>query len=106
MVLLSNPNPAEITEKLSIAIENAGVTQTHGFHAQIKQMYSWRDVSERTEKIYNKIMQNPKESVAGKIKKFYSCGPYAGLFLVMIVAFVVYQYITGSKKRHKQKKHF
>jgi phosphatidylinositol N-acetylglucosaminyltransferase subunit A len=49
-------------------------------------MYSWDDVAERTEIIYKKIIKTPPISLADRLIRYHTCGPFAGKLAVMIMA--------------------
>ncbi|KAL6705578.1 Phosphatidylinositol N-acetylglucosaminyltransferase GPI3 subunit [Coniothyrium glycines] len=57
MVEFAAPEEDEIVEATGRAIEKlrAGKVRTDLFHSQVKQMYSWTDVAERTERVYDGI---------------------------------------------------
>lgn len=80
----------------AIAKLREGKVRTDLFHDQVKQMYSWTDVAERTEKIYDHVVGTAEledmyegsaaRSRAGvrsfalidRLKRYYGCGIWAG----------------------------
>jgi len=70
---------------LEDVIPQAKNINSQKIHDRIKDMYSWRDVSARTEKVYNKIVKSPKLSVLERIKRYYSSGPISGVVLLIWV---------------------
>jgi phosphatidylinositol N-acetylglucosaminyltransferase subunit A len=83
MVNLADPDPIKIIEALTSAIQQAKSTATQEFHEQVKEMYNWRNVAERTEKIY-KQLPNGKNPLINRFKKIGGFGPWAGVVGVFI----------------------
>lgn len=101
----------------AIAALRANRIRTEGFHDQVKKMYSWTDVAERTERVYNGITGAISEEdfygdVSGggwsgargragvqsfalidRLKRYYGCGVWAGkLFcLCVIIDYLLFQ---------------
>ncbi|KAL6720606.1 Phosphatidylinositol N-acetylglucosaminyltransferase GPI3 subunit [Lecanora helva] len=107
-----------VTETIkAISALRANKIRTEGFHEQVKQMYSWTNVAERTERVYDGITGAISEEefygdVSGggwsatrgragvqsfalidRLKRYYGCGVWAGkLFcLCVIIDFLIYQ---------------
>ena len=94
----------------AIAKLREGRVRTDLFHGQVKQMYSWTDVAERTERIYDSVVGDAHhEDVYGsdaaygrsrvrgfalidRLKRYYGCGIWAGkLFcLCAIIDYLLY----------------
>ena len=80
----------------AIAKLREGKVRTDLFHGQVKQMYSWTDVAERTERIYDGVVGNEHHDGAydgdvahgragvrsfaliDRLKRYYGCGIWAG----------------------------
>ncbi|KAL2054674.1 hypothetical protein ABVK25_004978 [Lepraria finkii] len=101
----------------AIAALRANRIRTEGFHEQVKKMYSWTDVAERTERVYDGITGAISEEefygdVSGggwsatrgragvqsfalidRLKRYYGCGIWAGkLFcLCVIIDYLLFQ---------------
>jgi phosphatidylinositol glycan class A protein len=58
----------------ALAKLRAGKVRTDLFHNQVKQMYSWTDVAERTERVYDGITGTLSH------EEFYQDGPSSGAF--------------------------
>lgn len=56
------------------------------FNNQLKDMYSWSNVAERTEKVYGSIYQSQNSPLIERLRRYYGCGVYAGKVFCMIVA--------------------
>lgn len=83
MVSLAKPDPQCIIEALCETIPLAREVPAQQFHEEVASMYSWRDVAERTEKVYDRI-ESPSKSLGGRVGKYTACGPWAGLLGVFI----------------------
>lgn len=101
----------------AIAALRANRIRTEGFHDQVKKMYSWTNVAERTERVYDGITGTITEEefygdVSGggwsatrgragvqsyalidRLKRYYGCGVWAGkLFcLCVIIDYLIFQ---------------
>ncbi|KAJ4373366.1 Phosphatidylinositol N-acetylglucosaminyltransferase GPI3 subunit [Neocucurbitaria cava] len=113
MTEFAAPEEDEIVEATGRAIAKlrAGKVRTELFHNQVKQMYSWTDVAQRTERVYDGISGVISQSdfyqsggAAGawsatrghaevqsfalidRLKRYYGCGIWAGkLFCVCVI---------------------
>ena len=103
----------------AIAAMRAGKVRTELFHNQVKQMYSWQDIAQRTERVYDGIsgVLSHDEFYQGaspggwtatrgragvqsfalieRLKRYYGCGIWAGkLFcLCVIVDYLLYVFL-------------
>ena len=103
----------------AIAALREGRIRTESFHDQVRKMYSWTDVAERTERVYDGITGTISEeefygdefsSIVGwsgargrsgvqsfalidRLKRYYGCGIWAGkLFcLCVVIDFLIFQ---------------
>jgi phosphatidylinositol glycan class A protein len=113
MTEFAAPEEDEIVEATGRAINKlrTGTVRTELFHNQVKQMYSWTDVAQRTERVYDGISGaishkefyqaggapgawGPTRGRAGvhsfalidRLKRYYGCGVWAGkLFCLCVV---------------------
>lgn len=89
LIYLAEPNVKALAGALEKAIED----HKHGkavspweAHRRVKEMYTWTNVAERTEKVYNLVRDSANRDVAARIKRYYNCGPLAGkLFVIAAV---------------------
>jgi len=93
---LAKADPQAMITALEAAIPQANNFSPQEFHEEVKQMYSWRNVAERTEKVYNKISKNETSTVVERLKRYRSAGPFAGLIfcLIVLVDYIVYAIIS------------
>jgi phosphatidylinositol glycan class A protein len=112
----------------AIAALRAGKVRTELFHNQVKQMYSWTDVAQRTERVYDGIsgVLSHDEFYQGagaggawsatrgragvqsfalieRLKRYYGCGIWAGkLFcLCVIVDYLIYVFLEVFAPRSR-----
>ncbi|ORX63433.1 UDP-Glycosyltransferase/glycogen phosphorylase [Linderina pennispora] len=84
MITFAIPEEDEIVEALMHAIDRVDDRPNHPelsprrFHAQVKKMYSWYDVAERTEKVYYQIADMPELPLIERFRRYYGCGLVAG----------------------------
>jgi phosphatidylinositol glycan class A protein len=119
MVEFAAPEEDELVEATGRAIAKlrAGKVRTELFHNQVKQMYSWADIAQRTERVYHGISGVISHSefyqgagAAGawsatrgragvqsfalieRLKRYFGCGIWAGkLFCIcVIVDYLIY----------------
>jgi len=62
-----------------------GRVKTEKFHEQVKSMYSWTDVAERTERVYEGICRGGRVGLMERLKRYYGCGVWAGKLFVLCV---------------------
>jgi phosphatidylinositol glycan class A protein len=94
----------------AIADIRAGKIRTEQFHKQIKTMYSWANVAQRTERVYGGITGNISEAdfynvahpsattirdnggvqrdfaLIDRLKRYYGCGIWAGKLFCLCIA--------------------
>lgn len=56
------------------------------FNNEIKDMYNWSNVAERTERVYWTISQTRNSPLIERLKRYYGCGLYAGKIFCMVMA--------------------
>jgi hypothetical protein len=61
------------------------------FYNTVANIYSWRQVAERTEKVYDFVMDQPVPNIMARIKSSFSWGPVVGLFSLL---FTIIEAIT------------
>jgi len=61
------------------------------FYGTVADIYSWRQVAERTEKVYDHVMDQPVPNIMARIKSSFSWGPVVGLFSLL---FTIIEAIT------------
>ncbi len=91
-IKLCAPKPSDLIEKLCDAVVLVKNLDPMKLHDEVKYMYSWPDVAERTEKVYDRMSRQEPSTITDRFKKYYDCGPWAGKLFCFLVAwaFLVY----------------
>ncbi|CAE6481445.1 unnamed protein product [Rhizoctonia solani] len=87
MISFALPEEDDVTRALGEAIDivTQGKHDPHKAHKRIKSMYSWADVAERTEKIYNWVATKEPRSFWERLCRTYDLGVFAGPIYVIIL---------------------
>ncbi|KAJ2157533.1 Phosphatidylinositol N-acetylglucosaminyltransferase GPI3 subunit [Coemansia sp. RSA 552] len=92
MITFAAPEEDDVVEALGEAIERVDDRQNHPdlspqrFHSQVKKMYSWHDVAQRTELVYNKIADLEEPPLIERFRRYYGCGLVAGKLFCLVAA--------------------
>jgi hypothetical protein len=86
MIKLAEPNGDDLIEKVKEAIEQLPQFDPLAAHEQVKTMYSWFDVAQRTEVVYDRLLREEKVPLIERLRRFYACGLWAGKIFCVIVA--------------------
>ncbi|KAJ2787240.1 Phosphatidylinositol N-acetylglucosaminyltransferase GPI3 subunit [Coemansia interrupta] len=92
MVTFAAPEEDAVVEALSATVELVGSCASHAelapehFHRQVKRMYSWHDVAERTERVYLKIADAREPPLIERFRRYYGCGLVAGKLFCLVAA--------------------
>jgi phosphatidylinositol glycan class A protein len=84
-LILAQPSAEDLIEKLTLAISKVKTIDPYKMHEHVKNMYTWDDVAERTERVYNKIIREEKWPLIDRLRRFYGCGAWAGKLFCLIV---------------------
>jgi hypothetical protein len=87
MTVFARPEEDDLVNATSRAIKEIrmGRVRTDKFHEQVKSMYSWTDVAERTERVYEGICRGERVGLMERLKRYYGCGVWAGKLFVLCV---------------------
>lgn len=91
MAYLAKPDEKSIIRQLRRAVLDVEKIPTETFHSQLSKIYSWRQVAERTEKVYEYAMQTPTPNMLDRLKTAYAWGTVVGLWGIF---FAVFEAIT------------
>lgn len=83
MAYLAKPDEKSILRQLKSAINNVNKIPTDQFYDQVSKIYSWRQVAERTEKVYDYAMDKNVPNVMARIKSSFAWGPIIGLWAII-----------------------
>jgi phosphatidylinositol N-acetylglucosaminyltransferase subunit A len=76
----------ELVEKLTEAITQVKNVVPQEMHEELKAMYDWNNVAERTEKVYQRISGTADVPLIERLKRFMGCGLWAGKINCMVAA--------------------
>lgn len=87
LVEFAEPDVEDLVLAISRAISHirSGAHDPLKAHEQLKEMYSWADVAERTEKVYYSAMEVPEVPVVERLRRYYGTGYIFGKMLCIIV---------------------
>jgi phosphatidylinositol N-acetylglucosaminyltransferase subunit A len=88
MILFGKPDVAEIVMTVNRAVQmiRGREINTLKFHDEVRRMYSWMNIAERTEKVYYQMVDTPPLPLIERLRRYYGCGVWAGkLFCVVVV---------------------
>ncbi|KAK4046192.1 Phosphatidylinositol N-acetylglucosaminyltransferase GPI3 subunit [Microbotryomycetes sp. JL201] len=87
LVEFAEPEVDDLVRAISRAIEHvkSGKHDPWLAHTQLKEMYSWTDVAERTEKVYYDAMLVPDVPVVERLRRYYGTGAIFGKILCIII---------------------
>ena len=95
MAYLAKPDEKSIVRQLSRAVQDVKDMKCETFHQELSKIYSWRKVAEKTERVYESVMQAPVPGILDRIKSSYAWGPAIGIWAILftileaIVLFVI-----------------
>lgn len=121
MTTFAKPEEDDLVEATgkAIAALRANRVRTERFHDQVKMMYSWTDVAERTERVYDGITGELSEeefygdnsgggwsatrgragvqsfALIDRLKRYYGCGIWAGKLFVLcaVIDYLILQFL-------------
>lgn len=102
MAYLAKPEEKCIIRQLKRAITNVKDIPCETFYNDVASLYSWRNVAERTEKVYDFALSAPNPSMLVRLKTSLTWGSVAGLWAVMycimeaILLFVVETFLPAG----------
>lgn len=87
MTVFANPEEDSLFNAVHTAVDKLKKNEvdTLSFHSEIKKMYGWADIAERTERVYDLVYQQDNLSILNRLINFYACGSWAGVLFVLCV---------------------
>ncbi|XP_076059159.1 phosphatidylinositol glycan anchor biosynthesis class A isoform X2 [Oratosquilla oratoria] len=93
LIQLAEPNVQSLTAALERAIENhlQGIAiDPWEMYADMKDLYTWPDVAQRTEVVYNRVSREPNDvCLVQRLRRYIKCGPVAGVFMMLLLTLQV-----------------
>ncbi|CAB4393020.1 UDP-Glycosyltransferase/glycogen phosphorylase [Rhizophagus irregularis] len=88
MIIFAKPEEDDLVNAVGRAIEMIRLKEVIPikFHDEIKEMYSWVNVAERTEKVYDAIWKMRIPPLMERLRRYYGCGLWAGKIFCILIA--------------------
>jgi phosphatidylinositol glycan class A protein len=88
MILFGKPEEDDLVQTVgrAVSIVESKDVDPFEFHREVREMYSWNDVAERTEKVYEEMRQTDALPLIDRLRLYYGCGLWAGKLFCMVVA--------------------
>eukprot|EP00033_Pygsuia_biforma_P001904 GCRY01002125.1.p1 GENE.GCRY01002125.1~~GCRY01002125.1.p1 ORF type:complete len:456 (+),score=92.97 GCRY01002125.1:135-1502(+) len=83
---LAEPVPEDLVAALAEAIAEVKDAPPHKIHEEVRELYSWDDVSRRTEIVYQHAVRSAHIPLIERLRRYYGCGPFAGKLFVFLAA--------------------
>jgi phosphatidylinositol N-acetylglucosaminyltransferase subunit A len=84
MIMFSEPIEDDILNTISMAIQSVRNVVRRDFHEEVREMYSWQNVAERTERVYHACMDKDSMDTFSKFKKAFQLGPWFGKIMCIL----------------------
>ena len=88
MLVLADPVAEDLADKVLGALERASDVSAQQTHDRVKNMYSWANVAERTEVVYERVWKEALPSLFERLQRAYQLGPVAGKVLCCLLAWL------------------
>jgi phosphatidylinositol glycan class A protein len=85
MIKFAEPNAEALIDALSEGIAISRRIIPTEMHERIRSMYSWSDVAVRTELVYAQVASKPPPTLAERLLKYSTVGPFAGILVCLLV---------------------
>lgn len=86
MIKFAEPTVESIADSVIEAVTIARRVVSSELHERVKGMYNWLDVAKRTEVVYDKIAQIKRPSMATRLLRYSTIGPFSGVAACIIVS--------------------
>lgn len=86
MIKFAEPSAPALAEALAAAIGSVKEVDPWAFHNDVRSMYSWQQVTERTMVVYDSIMAAPRLSLMERMRLYNGAGVIFGPICCAIVA--------------------
>lgn len=86
MIKFAEPTVADLVDALTEAVSISRRIVPFEMHERVRTMYNWLNVAHRTEIVYDEIELTVRPSLAVRLMKYHTVGPWAGLAVCFIIA--------------------
>jgi len=102
---LAEPNVSSIVKKLDHVIgeiKNNRVMSRQEIHDIVAPFYTWQKVAERTEKVYDVVLQQEPPNMKKRTKKLLACGWLIGkIFVLLMVVDMIFIKLLNYIQPHR-----
>lgn len=102
MIYLTEPNVSCLVQGIEKAmkdIEQGNILCPYVCNSMIRKMYSWMDITRRTEIVYNKISMNKDKPLGLQLRNYLTCGVWPFLLVISLM----YLLLKLTEKIYKRK---
>ncbi|KAI0360458.1 transferase [Trametes cingulata] len=87
MISFANPDEDDVVRAMSEAIKlvSAGKHDPFAAHERIKGFYDWREVTHRTERVYESVLNSPPYDFWTRLRRTLDLGRFAGIIYAIIL---------------------
>ncbi|RYG51687.1 hypothetical protein EON67_02860 [archaeon] len=92
MIIFADPEPEHLIQAVCDAIPRCRKVDPLAFHDELKDMYNWPDVAERTVRVYESVMATPRLPLIEIYRRNFGVGRLFGLLtqvMITILYFIV-----------------
>ncbi|KAI0827160.1 transferase [Trametes gibbosa] len=97
MISFANPDEDDVVRAVSEAIErvSTGKHDSAGAHERIKGFYDWKEITQRTETVYDSVMNSAPVDFWTRLRRTLDLGRFAGIIyaIIMIVDHLFFMYL-------------
>lgn len=91
MAYLAKPESESIISQLTKAIRDIKGINTENFNNELSQIYNWRTIAQRTEKVYDYAIERPSPNVCDRMKSALAQGHISGFYCLI---YLILEFIT------------
>lgn len=86
MIKFAEPTVTDLVDALTEAVSISRRIVPFEMHERVRTMYNWLNVAHRTEVVYDEIEVSVRPTLAARLMKYYTVGPWAGLAVCFLIA--------------------
>ncbi|KIP03402.1 glycosyltransferase family 4 protein [Phlebiopsis gigantea 11061_1 CR5-6] len=86
MIMFADPEEDDLVQAISRAIQHvvSGLHSPQKAHDRVKNFYTWHDITERTERVYEDVMSSRPYDFWTRVQRNMSMGPFFGPIFTVI----------------------
>lgn len=103
MIYLTEPNVASLVDGIERAMRDLELGNNpcpFACNRRVRQMYSWMDITQRTEIVYNRVSKNRVKSLGLQLKSYSSCGIWPVLLVISLMHLLLQFYERIHKRKY------